>query len=436
MTKKGICFFILICVIFIGWGLHQPKSIEEAKNVFDSSLYANYKAKIQAFVQQHHSYQNIKLAKVSDYNFHIQQLILFIEAISDKPVDMRVFHETFLKKIREVAQLSTDLPYEQDSKKFLEDLINWLYLTADLQLEQSKFLYQYVSPPQQDLYSYLLQTQEQLHNYPQFCSIQHEASFEDQFLQGNLPSLITVIDQTKLIRLGQPVCHSRMFWSLPKISPEFLLFLKKQPHHFYVNLMKRKGVEGIYTKALESLGENLNNLTIITLDKNSSFYWQDATDYPDILSAQEFKEIFLGKMLLDKGCFFWSKHIDKITWKTRLHSILDDIHYMIFKNSATLNRTERKDFIEITYLKILDVIKDKCKPSSMNITCRQGMDRGPSLMVLWMLKKGVLDDPKVAANLLLTPPLLIRNRSSHRSRIEKLISTAKRLDHHDIKSSD
>jgi hypothetical protein len=109
---------------------------------------------------------------------------------------------------------------------------------------------------------------------------------------------------------------------------------------------------------------------------------------------------------------------------------------MIFKNSATLNRTERKDFIEITYLKILDVIKDKCKPSSMNITCRQGMDRGPSLMVLWMLKKGVLDDPKVAANLLLTPPLLIRNRSSHRSRIEKLISTAKRLDHHDINSSD
>ncbi|KIC71776.1 hypothetical protein [Candidatus Protochlamydia amoebophila] len=428
ILKKVLIGLTFVCFIFIGWCNLPAKFIEESKNVFESSIYKQYKIKLRHYVLTHPLYKRVQQATATNYNTAIRSLLEEIEKTFEKAEELRSSHELFLRKIRQLAQFSEhDREEEQNSKKFFEDFVNWLFLHVNLQPEMEAFLYHFINPPQCDLYSYLVETQKKLHNHPQFCSIQHQAPFEDQFLQGNLPAFITLVKETRLIRLGQPICQSRGFWSTPQISPEFLFFLKNQPHHFYVNLMKRKGREGALTRALERLEDRRENLSIITLDKNSSFYWQYASDYPEIFDSEAFKDIFLNKMCGIESHYFWSKHLEPGKWKETLQEILNHVHFVIFKNVRLLNRQERQDFIEITYLAILNSLQEKWKPSSMNITCKQGMDRGPSLMVLWMLYNELIENNEKLTNLLLTPPLVIRNRSSHRSRLDRFVSAAKRL---------
>lgn len=438
--KKLAILIVLCAVILAGWlNFKTPSLIEEGKNIFDSSIYSHYHLKIRQFITHHPAYENIKEWPATAYNIQVKTFIDEINKLPDTPQEQRTHHETFTKKMREIILFSQNFSEEEkDSRRLFEEMIQWLFLEIDLKPEMQDFLYGYVNPPNENLLTYLEKTRTNLHAHPHFDGIKRESSYEDQFMQGNLPSFVAIINnRTKLIRLGQPICQSSrtLWWYLsPQISPEFLLFLKQQPRHFYVNLMKRKGVEGSLTHALETLEDRLDNFYAITLDKNSTFYWQEDKDYPEIIESRDFKQLFLDKMCSANGTYFWSKHLDSLIWKEELQDIIHQVHQSLFHHQELLNRKERQDFIEMTYLTILDHLIDKWSPTSMNITCRQGMDRGPSLMVLWMLQKMELEKGEIAA-LLLAPPLMIHNRTSHASRIERFISAAKRFKTTQTKSS-
>jgi hypothetical protein len=184
-------------------------------------------------------------------------------------------------------------------------------------------------------------------------------------------------------------------------------------------------MEASLTHSLEALESQCDNLYFVTLDKNSSFYKQEKEKYPDQWESASFKEAFLTHMFSDN--YFWSKHLNLPIWKEELREIVNQEHQSLFQNAEMLDRKEREDLIEISYLEILNHLVDKWHPSSMNITCRQGMDRGPSLMVLWMLQKGMMSKSEIAA-LLLAPPLMHHNRASHASKVERFISAAQRLE--------
>ena len=310
-------------------------------------------------------------------------------------------------------------------------MVHWIFLEARLTTPMETFLYRYLPPPQEDFFSYLQLNQDLLHRHPGFDGIAHESQKEDLFFQGNLPSFISHVGekkQTRLIRFGQPLTHPFFslcqYWS-PALSSEFSLFLEHQPSHFYVNLMKRRGKEGAMTQALERLEEEKPRLYVITLDKDSSFYWQRESSYPAEWESQSFKEAFLAHLCSPEGRYFWSKHLKSVEWRGTLARLIDQTHETYFRGNSRLNRRERQDLIELTYLAIIDHLVERWQPASMNMTCRQGMDRGPSLMVLWMMQKGLLEKPALAA-WLLAPPLVTRNRSTHASRVERLLSAAER----------
>jgi hypothetical protein len=65
-------------------------------------------------------------------------------------------------------------------------------------------------------------------------------------------------------------------------------------------------------------------------------------------------------------------------------------------------------------------------PETMNITCRQGIDRGPSFSALWLYKNGVFNLDQATVHLFV-PPLLFHNRAPHASRIERFVSASKRF---------
>lgn len=283
-----------------------------------------------------------------------------------------------------------------------------LFLGVNLTKAFQDYLFQKIKPFQEgDFFNYLRISLKALNRSKQKTTLSN-----DSYKEGNLPFWQFTFNGVKVIRMGLPIIETPYLQSLvfpPSINPEFASFLKTTKRHLYVNLMKRKGLEGPCSLSLEKTP----GLTVVTLDKNSDFYWQKG-EFPE--DAESFKAIFFKQMMDPKGAYFWPFDI-------ALEPIFDKVHADYFHNKLTFDTKERQDFIELAYLEILDFLVETLKPETMNITCQHAIDRAPSLSVLWQFKHGLASENEVAA-LLFTPPLLMHNRSSHESRLERFISAA------------
>jgi hypothetical protein len=312
-------------------------------------------------------------------------------------------HQLYTEKLRRESDLTTI------KRIFLNNKANYLW---------ANFLFN-LAPWNGNLSEYLISTQKQLHNNPTFSGI-HESHLEDQFYYGNLPSKVTKIHECDLIRIGQPLIYSNgltQWITTPQPAPEFLQFIQGQKSHLYVNLMKRDGEEGPLSKSLEKLGAALPNLLVVTLDKNSDFYHQK-----EPLQA-DFKTVFLNKLLDKSGAYSFPESFRE----DELIALILDVQERFFDGTPPKTAEERKDFIELTYIALLDRLLEKYQPQSINITCKQGIDRGPSLLALWIYSHQAMSDQEIAVQLL-APPLLFHNRSSHLSRLERFNSAALRID--------
>lgn len=316
------------------------------------------------------------------------------------------------------ADLNRRFVDEMRKKGDVEQIKN-MFIGVNLTKAYENFLFSQIPCYEKgDFFGYLSHSLALLKENPRFQKSKTTLT-NDSYAEGNLPFLQFQLGQTKVIRMGLPIVEApyyQTFFFTPKINPEFLAFVRSQDRYLYVNLMKRSGLEGPFSHALESLEEIEPTFAVVTLDKNSDFYWQKG-DYPE--SSQEFKGLFLKKMLDPKGDYYWSKHL-----KLNLKDLLEEVDIAYFDRKDKLSRPERKDFIELTYLEILDHLKETLAPSTMNITCKHAIDRAPSLAVLWQLKHHLANENEVAA-LLLAPPLLMHNRTSHQARLDRFISAAR-----------
>ncbi|MBA2727971.1 MAG: hypothetical protein H0U49_07350 [Parachlamydiaceae bacterium] len=420
--------------------VEKPKpSIKECENLFYSGLYSKYHQHLSTFIQQHHLYASIKEG-TSPFDRQIQQLMAVIEKpLEVEPQEQRKLHENFIHQLRGIAENPELHENSEDnpSKQFFKELINWIYLEVDLKSDIEAYLSNYISvlKPEQQIYTYLTETQHSLHTT---FKVHHhknaKQSPEDQFLAGNLPLKLTPKSKANgpaLIRIAQPLIGNSYlpYWLLPPvISPEFLQFLRQQPSHLYVNLMRRHHEEGSYSTALENLGGAIPNLYIVTLDKDSEFYWQIGPQFAAPLDSNEFKKIFYNKLTDPSGAFFWSaRNLENDNWKTQLKKIISATHQQYFSNQATLSKAERQDFIELAYCGILNALVEIIRPTSMNVTCRQTMDRGPSMMTLWMIQQQQITNPEIVS-MLLAPPLIVHRRTAHAPRIARLVSAAERVE--------
>lgn len=391
--------------------------IEECKNVFESDIYTNYAKQRKEFLTQHPLYEKVK----NSSDPYMTVLIEKIEMPLGDPLEQRQNHIAIVNLIRQPSITSL----KEDSRQLFSDLIRWTFLQADIQTEMKTFLFEQATSIPKGLSQIINETFLRFKEDPRFDSVKHDSSYEDQFLEGNLPTRIAQIKKTTLIRFGQPLGVSRTFtsWFLsPNLSLEFLYFVQQQSSHLYVNLMKREGTERPLSQTLERLEEQIPGLYVVSLDKNSSFYWQK--DEPENMKSSAFKQVFMDN--LASKSFYWTRYLNKDEWTKDLQAILEGVHRRYFKNSESLTHAERQDFIELSYLAILDRLIEKFSPASMNISCRQAIDRAPSLIALWMLQKKQFDDREITAQLL-APPVVIHNRPSHPSRIERFLSAAKRL---------
>lgn len=359
----AILFLALCAAIFL-----KTESPDDSENLFTSGLYRDY---LQAW---------------------------------HRPLtaDTREDHEAYIKALR---------------KDPVPAKIHTLFLAKDLNPSWKRYFSSLtetrVNAPVQ-----LIALQQEFKDDERFTSLQHPADFEDQMLSGNLPSWVADYQGTSIIRLGQPVLGNTgwLAWISPaEVSPEFQEFIKGRNSHLYVNLMKRHGNEGIFTQKIEALEKAFPQLIVVTIDKNSPFYDQEGWLHED---KETFKTQFLAH--LQSPDFYWSSHLDS-QWNETLKLAIQTTDDRYFSKESSLSPPKRRDFIELTYLAILDALQAQFHPETMNITCRQGIDRGPSLMGLWLYHHGILNLEQVTVQLFV-PPLLFHNRAPHASRIERFVS--------------
>lgn len=358
--------FLFICI----WAYFESRNTQNPTPLFTSGIYKEYRTLWDQPTSE------------STLEAH-QAFTEKLRAIPNRPLTKKIFSETDASSLWEA---------------FLFELAPWTGSLSD----------------------YLLTTQRALHSDPRFQGMGEESDIEDQFLDGNLPSWIARINDTSLIRMGQPMIHSNgpMKWVYaPQASPEFMEFVNGQKSHLYVNLMKRNGTEGSLSRSIEQLGETIPHLMVITLDKNSDFYHQNTPPKAD------FKTEFLNELLKEEENYSFPKEFPREELVSLLLAVQN--HYFAGKNPETVE--ERKDFIELTYIALLDRLVEKYHPQTLNITCKQGIDRAPSLIALWLYSQKTHSDKEIAVQLL-APPLLFHNRASHLSRLERFNSAAKRLE--------
>lgn len=211
-----------------------------------------------------------------------------------------------------------------------------------------------------------------------------------------------------------------------EIIEEFKLLLgylnRAGQTHLYVNLMSRTdGNEAIRAKKFEeySNGEG-SNLIVMTLDKDSPFWYQTGGQDQ---KAADFKAEFIAKMFEDKGRFFFSNSIDRTWLKDQIAEILDVVHSTNFGSREILTPNDKRNFIEMSYCHLIERVMMKYHPKTANLSCKHCIDRGAGQIVSffsYMRHKGL----SAVSDLFLKtisfiPSVLVSNRLTPGERFQR-----------------
>ncbi len=272
----------------------------------------------------------------------------------------------------------------------------------------------------------------------QFLSGQLNINF-DPFCQENTPYHLFSMEKTLFIRMATPT-HEGPFSLLTRkayVNEEFHAFLEgylfEKKKHLYINLQNSTlgapgNDESPRCQALENLSLHYpENFIIITLNKNGSLWHQDGL-FLTLDNSRAFKDALIKILLGKKGGYNFSCHINL----SRLQQLINLIHEEFFALKATLCLQERKDFIELLYTHIIEYLIETLQPHSVNITCKDGIDRAATSSALYFLykhlkRRGSLSPLDIThlKNILFAPALLVKKRPPTYERFRRFQSAAK-----------
>lgn len=278
----------------------------------------------------------------------------------------------------------------------------------------------------------------------------------DPYAQGNIPHVLfstqhlrgQSVERSVLnIRCGTPT-HEDLFSVLSchaEVNPECrgyfeaCRFLKKR--HLYVNLQNRERKflwknEAPRCLAIEQLQQEYADvLTLVGLDKDSPFYWQE-DEFKDLNLAHALKEEMLEQMFEKKNSGFYLSPFLKESqeFKEKVACLLDNVHEKVFSSEIELEHRQRKDFIECFYLFFIDFLIQWKEVDFYNVSCKDCIDRAGgmnSLLYFYHYLQSGADiksfDLEDFNALVFAPALIVRQREIKRQRLDRLIGAAQAL---------
>jgi hypothetical protein len=129
-------------------------------------------------------------------------------------------------------------------------------------------------------------------------------------------------------------------------------------------------------EALNVCAEFSGKLNVITLPKNTDFYFQ-TSHYQDIKRFSTFKEQLLEQFGSGGSGFHFSKKITSYLDVDHIQKNIDVIHSLVFKGKDNLSVQERLNFIEIFYVVLTLQLMLRENPKFMAFICKDGIDVSP-----------------------------------------------------------
>ncbi len=272
----------------------------------------------------------------------------------------------------------------------------------------------------------------------------------DPPLQGN-PAyrkfLIETSDGRKLcnLRLPTPTMRNR-------IAPEFREYLRdlkaRKQIHTYINFQRTlpNGFFDVEQKrsalihALADEEEFRGTFFAFSLDKDSPFYLQCGAFGQQLVPAETFIETFNERLFSERsqGYHMPTSLRSNGAFRAEIRELLDKVWRQCFAGEPKLTRSERRDFLEIAYLVLIDTFVRTTGANYFNNSCKDCIDRGGgsnALMyfVLTMFMARRNEEKRVLANLqnfesmMFGDALWARKRAILVVRLNRALSAAERL---------
>ena len=269
-----------------------------------------------------------------------------------------------------------------------------------------------------------------LHKALDFLEGEEDVSF-DPIIQHNQPNLHYKLQspskEVSVIRYPFPT--SQEVITKAKTIDEFIMFIRSytpyhsgdSKKHLLFNLQSRNfwgdSARSKVIEKLQSSKELKEQLSVVTLSKNSSFYHQ-IEPYHNLSHVDDFIKVFYEQLTEKDGEYFFPSSVKKQIFPVWTKNILIAIHQFFFSGKSVLSRNDRLNFIEIFYsflqLKVLEIES----PDSLSFVCKDGIDAGPiaSSQLLFIIQ--LINNKKVSEEnwkqiflSLWSPVVLVRERN-------------------------
>lgn len=223
--------------------------------------------------------------------------------------------------------------------------------------------------------------------------------------QYNLPFLLYTMafvhqGKPRRIKMVRMACPTKESWfQKPKVITEFKVFLNElatqSKNHLYINKQKTWGEEGRRSDQIIGLEKQFSNFYCVCLPSDGDFYNQKGR-FEKVSQVNEFICVF-DRMLrgkLNSGYYHLPKKwVEDESFCKGLRSVIEDVHHLYFESKEELSPQERHLFIDICYTHLIVFFLKYMPISSMNITCRDGIDRAgceqTKLLYYLQLSQGV-----------------------------------------------
>ncbi|MCH9633687.1 MAG: hypothetical protein S4CHLAM7_04190 [Chlamydiae bacterium] len=205
--------------------------------------------------------------------------------------------------------------------------------------------------------------------------------------QYNLPFLLYTmavfrqgkLAKVKMVRMG---CPTRESWiEKPKVIGEFEGFLAKlqleNKSHIYINKQKTWGDEGKRSREVKALESRYNNFSCVCIPSDGDFYFQQGR-FQNLRCMDQFKMVFYRMLFeqINSGYYYlptqWKK--DPLFQKG-VRQVIEEVHTLYYSSKNELESAERSIFIDLTYTHLILYFLQYSSCQSINITCRDGIDR-------------------------------------------------------------
>lgn len=430
-------------------------------NIYESSIYKTYHSQLQAFLQSEieksKSLQEALLSSETGHSFIDQGLEfihLIFKSMPQDRFDQALQHEKFITKLRELITEKSTVENHKDPltnavAHLIDKLTIWMFTEADLSIPAYEFMYTETGLDQSaidtlfqlDPFNFAIAIQTFFEGSEHFSEKEKPPEMlEDPVLYGDMPMKLFTLQNGKIevIRTANVVRESGAEGD-NRLNEEFKNYLVARPGklHLYINLLPRTGDDSEKSTLIEDLEDDplvKKSFAIITLPKQkaSNFYFQKG-EYADLNDAFQFKQAFFTVLFIRDGDFYWSKKLEIGKWRKEVLAIINAVHKDFFAKREELTVQERLDFIEIAYIKIIEAAINQLNPDVLNVTCKQSVDRGPSIYaLLYMydrLKAGssLEEEYQTLYCLYFSPPIAFHNRPGHDYRVERFQTALNRM---------